>query len=181
MGQTVNKIKQLISDLKSQEIMDYMNQWQVDKIHLLKLIVESKIGFDQAMMDKTNEQIFADLEEAKVYSLSYYSDLIMFVSTMADTNKSTLQSNYTLQNFYLFHKILFKTCTIALSFLEESTCIEQKVEAPKVVKQEVGEQKAPPVKRGRLIGIPKAEPVLVGAEEAEDVNLSMFLSKLANF
>lgn len=153
-----------------------MNQWQVDKVHLLKLIVESKIGFDRAIMDKTNEKIFTEFEEAKVYSLSYYSDLIMFISTMADTSKSTLQSNHTLQNFYLFHKILFKTCTITLNFLDVRNSVEQKV-----AEQEVFWEKAQPVKRAKLFEIPVAQPELVEAEETEDANLSSFLSKLANF
>jgi hypothetical protein len=177
-GEIVKRINGIISTLKSNEIIDYLNQWQIDKVHLLKLIVESKIGFDQAMADKKNEQIFKEFEESKVYSLNYYSDLIMFISNISDTNRSTLQSNNTLHNFYLFHKILSKTCTIILNLLSDDVIVEQEIEKPATVKEPakpaVAERTMDAKKGGKLLQIPKEE-------EEQDVTLGKFLKSLASY
>jgi hypothetical protein len=182
-GEIVKRINGIISTLKSNEIIDYLNQWQIDKVHLLKLIVESKIGFDQAMADKKNEQIFKEFEESKVYSLNYYSDLIMFISNISDTNRSTLQSNNTLHNFYLFHKILSKTCTIILNLVSDETAVEKEVErtiektvdVKEPVKANVITERVMDAKKGgKLLQIPKEE-------EEQDVTLGKFLKSLASY
>jgi hypothetical protein len=172
--EAIKRVRFISSNLKSKEIIDYLNQWQIDKVHLLKLIVESKIGFDQAIADKKNESFFKELEESKVYSLNYYSDLIMFISNIGDTSRSTLQSNNTLHNFYLFHKILSKTCSLILNLLEEKVEVEEEQPTP-VVEQPKETRIMETRKGGKLLQIPKEE------EEVDDANLGKFLKSLASY
>jgi len=175
--EAIKRVKSIGSSLKSAEIIDYLNQWQIDKVHLLKLIVESKIGFDQAVADKRNESFFKELEESKVYSLNYYSDLIMFISNIGDTSRNTLQSNNTLHNFYLFHKILAKTCKLILNLLQDTVEAEQDVEQKieKMVEKPREERVMETKKGGKLLQIPKEE------EEVDDANLGKFLKSLASY
>jgi hypothetical protein len=172
--EAIKRINFISSNLKSKEIIDYLNQWQIDKVHLLKLIVESKIGFDQAIADKRNESFFKELEESKVYSLNYYSDLIMFISNIGDTSRSTLQSNNTLHNFYLFHKILSKTCNLILNLLEDKVEVEEEKPAP--VAEKPKESRVMETRKGgKLLQIPKEE------EEVDDASLGKFLKSLASY
>lgn len=197
-NQTVKRIKDIVTGLKSKEIIDYLNQWDIDKIYLLKLVVESKIGYDQSIADKRNKDFFDEIEESKVYSLVYYSELIMFISNISDSSRSVLQSNNTLHNFFLFHKILDKTSTLVMHLLsdsevEEHTEVETPVQAEKPRAREYKPQPresrpqpkedkvAEKVLGAKLGGKLHQMPPVTEEQPVEDVTLGKFLKSLASY
>ena len=129
MDHLINKISTVSISLKSKEIIDYLNQWNIDKMHLLKLIIESKIGFDQLSSDPENASYFYEIEESSIYSTNSYSELIMVISTLGDTTKSNFQNNNLLNKFYLFHKMLYRTANLVSNLLANHSEAQIKLES----------------------------------------------------
>ena len=129
MDQLINKISTVSITLKSKEILDYLNQWNIDKMHLLKLVIESKIGFDQLSASPENASYFLEIEESSIYSTNNYSELIMVISTMGDLTKNNLQNNNLLNKFYLFHKMLYRTANLVSNLLSSHSEPQARVES----------------------------------------------------
>lgn len=104
-----NNLNEIIKRLKSREIVEFLSSNQIDKGNLLKLIVDSKGGYDQATTDSEKEKVFEQFEAQKMYETNYFSHLISIVSTASNNNRSTFISNNTLNDFYSFHKSLIST------------------------------------------------------------------------
>lgn len=107
-----NNLNEIIKHLKSQEIVTFLNNGQIDKGNLLKLIVDSKGGYDQAISDSEKRKVFEQFDTNKMYDTSYFSTLISFVSIAPNANRTTFLSNNTLNDFYSFHKSLLSTFRI---------------------------------------------------------------------
>ena len=59
----VNKITTLLSEIKSSEIMEFLSQPNLNKVDLLTLIIESKIGYDKWCTDSECANIIEEIEE----------------------------------------------------------------------------------------------------------------------
>lgn len=115
----VNRINLIFTSLKSKEIIDFLNQWNLDKLKLLTLVIESKIGYDRLISDNECKKFIDDIEEHVVYTTSEYSELIMFISTMGDVNNKFNNGAAILNKFQVFHKMLYKTGTLVLKLLND--------------------------------------------------------------
>ena len=115
----VNRINLIFTSLKSKEIIDFLNQWNIDKLKLLSLVIESKIGYDRLISDKECQKFINDIEEHSVYTTSEYSELIMFISTMGDVNAKFNNGAAVLNKFQVFHKMLYKTGTLVMKLLTD--------------------------------------------------------------
>jgi hypothetical protein len=107
-----NNLNEIIKHLKSEELIAFLNHGQIDKGNLLKLIVDSKGGYDQAIPDPEKLKVFEQFDTDKMYETAYFSSLISFVSTAPNQNRATYLSNNTLNDFYSFHKSLLSTFKI---------------------------------------------------------------------
>jgi hypothetical protein len=107
-----NNLNEIIKHLKSEELVAFLNNNQIEKGNLLKLIVDSKGGYDQAISDSEKLKVFEQFDTNKMYETSYFSSLISFVSTAPNANRPTYLSNNTLNDFYSFHKSLLSTFRI---------------------------------------------------------------------
>ncbi len=101
-----NNLNEIVKKLKSKEIVDYLANPSLDKNHLLKLVVDSKGGYDQAITDPEKEKVFDQFETSINYSLDNFSQLVLFISTAPNANRTTFLANNILSNFYSFHKSL---------------------------------------------------------------------------
>lgn len=114
-----NRINSIFTSLKCKEIIDFLNQWNIDKLKLLTLVIESKIGYDRMISDNECRQFIEDIEEHVIYTTSEYSELIMFISTMGDVNSKFHSNASVLNKFQIFHKMLFKTGSLVLKLLTD--------------------------------------------------------------
>lgn len=115
----VNRINLIFTSLKCQEVIDFLNQWNIDKLKLLTLVIESKIGYDRLISDMECKKFIDDIEEHTVYTTAEYSELIMFISTMGDVNTKFNNGAAILNKFQVFHKMLFKTGTLVMKLLTD--------------------------------------------------------------
>ena len=115
-----NNLNEIIKRLMSREIVDFLGNNKIDKSTLLKLIVDSKGGYDQATTDTEKEKVFEQFEAVKMYETAYFSRLISTVSTASNDNRSTFISNTTLNDFYSFHKSLISTFNLIDNLLMSS-------------------------------------------------------------
>ena len=113
----VNRINLIFTSLKSKEIIDFLNQWNIDKLKLLSLVIESKIGYDRMISDDECKKFIDDIEEHVVYTTSEYGELIMFISSMGDSNAKVNNGAEILSKFQVFHKMLYKTGTLVIKLL----------------------------------------------------------------
>lgn len=104
-----NNLNEIIKRLQSREIVKFISNTNIDKINLLKLVVDSKGGYDQAMTDPEKEKVFLQFDAIKMYETNYFSNLISMISTASNNNRSTFVSNTILNDFYSFHKSLIST------------------------------------------------------------------------
>jgi hypothetical protein len=92
------------SALKSKEIINYLNRPEIDKPRLLKLVMESKTGFDQAVLDTETKEFFNGIEEAEIYTADY-PNLLLSVCSMSESGNSDIRNNMFISSLMLFHKI----------------------------------------------------------------------------
>lgn len=127
----IKKIGELEPALKSKEILQYLNKRQVSKSELLKLVLESKTGFDQAILDEEIKGFFNGFEESSIYSANY-SDLLLVICYMGDTDRPDVDNAF-VNTFLLFHKILHNTTSV-INMLLDTSDTKEAVETGKVLK-----------------------------------------------
>lgn len=116
----INRISLIFENLRCKEIIDFLNQWNIDKVKLLSLVIESKLGYDRTVLDEDCKKFIDDIEESSIYSVAEYSQLIMFISTMGDMNSRFNTDSSILNKFQAFHKMLFKTGSLVLKLLHDN-------------------------------------------------------------
>lgn len=104
-----NSLNQLIIGLKSQEIVTFLNQTKINKNELLRLVVESKAGFDQALTDKDKARVIAEFEADKIYNTNIYSTILAHISNAPNDSRPVFFSNNQLNDLYSFQKTLIST------------------------------------------------------------------------
>ncbi|GAC1598586.1 MAG: hypothetical protein NVS3B19_20730 [Ginsengibacter sp.] len=115
----IKRISLIFENLRCKEIIDFLNQWNIDKLKLLTLVIESKIGYDRLISDMECKKFIDDIEEHTVYTTAEYSELIMFISTMGDVNTKFNNGAAILNKFQVFHKMLYKTGTLVMKLLTD--------------------------------------------------------------
>ncbi|PIB28031.1 hypothetical protein BFP77_10285 [Maribacter sp. 4U21] len=115
-----NNLNEIIKRLMSRELVAFLDNNNIEKSNLLKLVVDSKGGFDQAATDPEKEKVFEQFEAVKMYETAYFSRLISMISTAQNSNRSTYVSNTTLNDFYSFHKSLISTFNLIDNLLMNS-------------------------------------------------------------
>lgn len=83
-----NNLTAVVDALKSKEIIDYLGQAVIEKEVLLRLLIESKAGYDQALTDPLKQKVFNQFETSSLYSTQNFSNLFSFVTTVPNNNKS---------------------------------------------------------------------------------------------
>ncbi|GAC1380834.1 MAG: hypothetical protein NVSMB45_04650 [Ginsengibacter sp.] len=116
----IKRISLIFENLRCKEIIDFLNQWNIDKVKLLSLVIESKLGFDRIILNEDCKNFIEDIEESSIYSVTEYSQLIMFISTMGELNSRFNNDSGVLNRFQTFHKMLFKTGSLVLKLLHEN-------------------------------------------------------------
>jgi len=114
-----NNLSEILKRLKSTQIIELLKPSSgnvVDKTRLVKLLIDSKAGYDQQFSDKERERILQQFDAANVYSTGNFSILISFSSAIGtnpvgSTNipKGNLLANDVVTDFYSFHKTLQST------------------------------------------------------------------------
>ena len=152
MDNLVNRANFISDSLNSKGITDYLGQWHIDKMVLLKMVIESKIGYDRLCMDPENKNFFNEIDESIVYSTELYSELVLLITAQGDP-KTNFENSQVLNLFYLFHKMIFRTASLISNLIS-------KVQ--------------PPEKNN-------AEVFHLGVEEVEEESYDTFLKKLSGF
>lgn len=115
-----NNLEYLVKLLKSEEIVKYLDG-AVNKNELLKLLVESKSGFDQASTDRQKAKILTEFKASEEYSTQKFSSIVTHVSTRPDNNnRLQFLNDNNLNNFYAFHKMLMSTFRLVDNLLFEN-------------------------------------------------------------
>jgi hypothetical protein len=104
-------LKNLIYRTKSEDIINFFeNANRKDSgysTELLSLIVESKSGFDQSILDEKQEKILSQFDAHKYYSTNFHSKLILFISgNNSVLTKDYLQKSKEMNQFYTYHNTL---------------------------------------------------------------------------
>jgi hypothetical protein len=115
-----NNLNEIIKRLQSREIVQFLKNNAIEKTNLLKLVVDSKGGYDQAMSDPEKEKVFEQFDTSKMYETTYFSNLISVISTASNNNRSTFISNNAINDFYSFHKSLISTFNLIDNLLMSS-------------------------------------------------------------
>jgi hypothetical protein len=183
--QILDKINDLVTTLKSREVVEYFNQWQVEKLELLRIIVESKVGYDVYAADQERLEILKSIDDPSVYSVYKYSELIMFVSN--NTDMTILQSSQIVTSFYLFHKSLYRTASFLDKLVKlnqqnvnkmiQDAVIPKELVAPAPVAAPIQEP-APVAAAAKVYHLPEADK---NVHMDDDAAFGNFLKSLASF
>ena len=125
------KIGDLGSALKSKAILSYLNRPDFDKLQLLKLVLQSKTGFEQAMLDAEMKQFLDGLEETQLYTVNYET-LLITISTMSESGEADIKNNIFLSSLNLFHKVSTQLTSV-MNMLNGTVALE-KVQEPQETK-----------------------------------------------
>lgn len=115
-----NNLNEIVKRLKSREIVAFLEKATVDKNHLLRLVVDSKGGYDQAMSVPEKEKVFEQFDTSQMYDTTYFSQLISVISTTGNNSRSNFVSNNLINNFFSFHKSLISTFNLIDNLLISS-------------------------------------------------------------
>lgn len=118
-----NNLNAVIESLKSKDVINSLNEGQIDKNSFLKLLIESKAGYDQAQTDTQKQKVFNQFDTSSVYSTENFSNLFSFVSRTQNNERPTYLANNTISNFYSYHKTLLATSNLINNLLFEATDI----------------------------------------------------------
>ncbi|MHB1051334.1 MAG: hypothetical protein ACYC09_14745 [Bacteroidota bacterium] len=113
-----NDIKEVLNSLRSKQITDSMDEGnQIDSRSLLQLFIESKAGFDKAVLNPQKDAIFKQLKAHNYYETGYFSQLIAFVSPARKVNANEYLQNLVFSRFISFHKSIQFTFDLIDSLL----------------------------------------------------------------
>ena len=126
----IKNIDQVFKNLKTMEILNFLNQPQLDKVKLLDLVIESKVGFNAMMNISECERILEAFDEKSIYTAPEYSNLIIYITSMGNDPENDITLINKLHNF---HKILFKTGNL-LKTLSHSSSVDSEKKGLNLVK-----------------------------------------------
>lgn len=110
-AQTVNfEIQDLIKNLKSVEIFEYLNQPSIEHLKLMQYVIESKNGYDKALNNPKSKDCIMTVEENDVYAEQNYTELMILIASL--NNHILLADIKLLHKLYFFHRVFYKTSLI---------------------------------------------------------------------
>ena len=116
-----HRINTILSKLKCKEIIEFLSQLNINKVNLLTLVIESKMGYDQLITDIECRSFINEVEENTIYSSPEYSELIMVISKLDNEGSTSENAIATLNKFQAFHKTVNKTGTLLINLLSEGS------------------------------------------------------------
>ncbi len=161
----VNKITLLLKEIKSNEIMEFLSQPNLDKVQLLTLIVESKIAYDRWSADIECSNIMTEIEEHHIYEETHYNKLITYISNLGNPSQNEEADLKLLLWFRHFHTMLIKTCNVVVKLMTNyNVSSSQPVREHAEITQEI-----------------KTEPKIVNIKgnDEDDLNLNAFLKSIS--
>jgi len=135
-------LKQIIQKTQSYRILEFFSknekQENIFNQQLLSIMIESKAGFDQSIIDENQSNVLEQLNAKMFYETKYFSNLIRFISGNNYNNTNAfLQNSKELNSFYTFHKTMVTSFNLVDNLLfqdeplKESIKIEDYAEAEK--------------------------------------------------
>ena len=113
----VNKITTLLNELKSGEIMEFLSQPNLNKVDLLTLIIESKIGYEKWRSDSECSNIIEEIEEHHIYDDTNYNKLLNYISNLGSLSQNSEADLKLLLWFRHFHTMIIKTCNVVIKLM----------------------------------------------------------------
>ncbi|MBK5203140.1 MAG: hypothetical protein JJE45_05415 [Prolixibacteraceae bacterium] len=104
-----NNLNQLVDDLKSKEIVEFLDKQEVNKNELLRLIVESKSGYDKSITNKEKSKVIFEFNADKMYETKLFSSILSHISNATNKNRTAFLNFIQLNDFYSFQKTLIYT------------------------------------------------------------------------
>jgi len=125
-------LKQLIERTKSEKIIEFFAN--VNKLPggysniLLSLVVESKAGFDQSVLDEKQNKILEQFDAKKYYETKFYSNIVKFISTNNyDVTSAFLQKSKNINEFYTYHNTLITSFRLVDNLLFQDASLKESI------------------------------------------------------
>ena len=117
---------------------DKVEEGSVHSSKLLSILIESKAGFDQSVLDERQNKILEQFDAKKFYATKFFSIILRFVSTnnYKRTNQFIQQSKQ-LTDFYTFHNTLTTTYNLVENLLFQDKDLKESVSMENFKKAEV--------------------------------------------
>lgn len=124
---------EIINKTKSREIIEFFNNQKPLPTgysnSLLSVLIQSKSGFDQSILDERQNNILEQFNAKKYYETIFYSTIIKFVSNNNQTTTiSYLQKSNEISNFFTYHNTLITTYNLIDSLLFQDPNLRESVE-----------------------------------------------------
>jgi len=107
-----NNIKKIILALKSEEILEIFSgqpNKAVRKGDLLRLMIESKRGFDNTIILPEFEIIYKQFSANSIYETEFFAQILSFIPSVPNENRNTYLTQDAINKFYSFHSSLLST------------------------------------------------------------------------
>lgn len=126
-------LKNLIDNTKSNVIISFFENVNDKKTgysnDLLSIVVESKSGFDQSILDEKQNKILSQFDAHKYYSTDFYSSIIRFISLNNMTHtKNYLQKSRAITEFYTYHNTLLTSFKLIDTLLFQDSDFKKSID-----------------------------------------------------
>ncbi|MBU2494673.1 MAG: hypothetical protein KJ571_18785 [Bacteroidetes bacterium] len=134
-------LKEIIEKTKSKLITEFFNNNKQEpntyRAALLKLIIDSKAGYDQAIIDEKQSRILNLFSANDLYKTDYYSSIIQFISTNNyDLPVSYLQNSKQINSFYTYHNTLITSYNLINDLLFQDDKLQESLELENYIEAE---------------------------------------------
>lgn len=107
-----NNIKKIIVVLKSEEIIKIFTgapNKGVPKGDLIRLIIESKRGYDNTIINKEFEIIYKQFSAEAIYETDFIAQILSYIPSAPNESRNTYLTHDHINRFYSFHNSLIST------------------------------------------------------------------------
>ena len=107
-----NNIKKIIIVLKSEEIIKIFSgppNKGIPRGDLLRLVIESKRGYDNTIINKDFEIIYKQFAAEAIYETDFIAQILSFIPSTPNENRNTYLTQDPVNRFYSFHTSLVST------------------------------------------------------------------------
>jgi len=128
-----NSLKEIIEKTKSETIIEFFKNTNVEKgsshsSKLLSILIESKAGFDQSILDERQNKILEQFDAKKFYDTKFFSVILRFVSNNNyERTNQFIQQSKQLSDFYTFHNTLITTYSLVENLLFQDKDLKDSV------------------------------------------------------
>lgn len=128
-----NSLKEIIEKTKSETVLEFFKNVSIKKgsaysSELLNILIESKAGFDQSVLDERQNKILEQFDAKKFYETNFFSVIMRFVSTNNyERTNLFIQQSKQLTDFYTFHNTLTTTYDLVENLLFQDKDLKDSV------------------------------------------------------